>query len=250
MRILYNKKFLALIVAMMVACSFVDASGVRSGHQSKQEQSQDRVLRKKIKSGSGGAAGGGGSIITSSVPQSVGVVTPPVVLTPISEFGENCLSEKGALNTCLTRNQATSQVACYSCIKGLSKFASTTVHGLRSCSNEKFNGGFCKGCYGDVLNFFNCVTGKNLVDPTTSSVSPPPTGGSTGSGEGTDANPNAGTPSAPMGDYGPMELCPLFVPESGDGCSTGDYLYLKCTYSGTFCTCRYDSPYFICFDRD
>lgn len=260
MFVLSNKKFLVLIAAMMVGSSFVDAAGVRTRHQAKEGEPSERILKKNAKSDSSSSSSGsssGGSNV-SIYSNNVGVVTPPVVAPPQPVFGEGCSTEKAALDSCLSRNAATNldKEGCYGCMKGMSLLSSVTDYGLKSCSKPNFSGGFCKECYDDVRNFFNCATGSNLVGSNPSPPPPPPTGGPPATGEGTDsgggtvANPNAGAGGEIMGDYGPPELCPLEVPKSGDDCSTAPYLYLKCTYTEEFCTCRHDSPYFICFDLD
>jgi len=240
MFVLSNNKFLALFTAMMVACSFVDAAGVRSRRLRQDEESQVRFLKST-------KAGGGFDASTTNT----GVVSPPIVATPINTFGEGCPTQQNGLNSCLAQRGMGNTTPCYTCIKGLSKLSSATVHGLRSCSNPVFNGGFCMECYDEVLNFFNCATGKNLgAPPPSQSGNGSPAAG--GSGGGTVANPNAGGGvSMPSDlDYAPDTMCPFTAPESGDDCDTENYKYLECYFPGQLCTCRYDSPRYNCVELD
>lgn len=228
-----NKKFLILFAAMVVACSFVavvDADNVR--RRKLKSAKSDIVSRPAVLN----------NIVTSTTTTTI---NPPLVSNPVdvSEWGARCPNQENALSSCLVRG-AINMDRCLLCIQGQANLSGTTLLGLRSCSNPDI-GGFCEGCGEEVRMFFECGSGRTLGG-TPVAGTPPATGGATGGGGGSDATPNVGSSE---NDFAPATSCPLVETlESGTSCEVpAPFKFQECHYPATKCTCRFDSPFWMCF---
>ena len=95
--------------------------------------------------------------------------------------------------------------------------------------------------------FYECGSTKVAVTPpATGGGTGGATGGATGGGGGSDATPNVGSSES---DFAPLSSCPLVTTlESGTSCEVpAPFKFQECYYPAKKCTCRFDSPFWMCF---
>jgi hypothetical protein len=132
---------------------------------------------------------------------------------------------------------------------------SVDLAGLNSCAKPQVNGGLCKSCYEGVKDYYNCGTGKSLgvTSTTTTTTTTTTTAGSSSgivTGGGTNTSTSTGTTTAALiTGYAPVDVCPNLAPVSGDSCVTKNYEFLQCFYPSLKCTCRHDSPAYLCIEH-
>jgi len=291
MSILSNKKFLAIFAmvaqCLLFSCSIVDAQGVRGEVRSIEEgrflksahgTMKTRAGFNKNKSGSnknvgkhGGflkpSGGSGGTTTTttsttttSTIPTTPVLIKPAVVLNAksVAGFAAKCPTETSDLDRCvgIMGGTETEKEICFQCVVGLANMKSVDIYGLNSCSNPEVMGGRCKGCYEEVVDYYNCGKETNLSLNPTGVVDSKPVTTTTTTTTGSSSGGLTNTVDVTLelnsqtskGLYAPISYCPDTMPKSGDACSTEGYDFLECMFEDEVCTCRFDSPYFLCID--
>jgi len=244
-----NNKFLVLVLALVASTLVVEAGGVRS-------RREDRNLKtSKSKGSKSGYYSGTTAVDADAKPSSI-VINPPVVenANSVAGFGQNCSPEGNDLSRCVKRNFGTDLdiESCKMCLVGISNMkGEVTRLNVNSCSNVNINGGLCKECYGPALDYYNCGADTDIladidVNPNAGVVTGG--GGSTTGGSTTGGSTTVTMPAA--ASYAPIEVCPTAPQKSGNQCDTDGFTYLKCFYPGLKCTCRQDSPVFLCNPYD
>jgi len=171
-------------------------------------------------------------------------VTPPVSLTPtgVNLWLSICSTQR--LATCAGGAQIN---GCTQCLYAQSFLSSAGDAGINSCSTR-----FCSGCNDEARTFYNCgaqPVGSAPIVSTTTEV----------------ASTTTNVVAAPIADPEPVvvivpnfadsttsEGCPILQPVTGSDCSgkiPEPFLYHKCYYTSYICSCRTDSPYYICTER-
>ena len=242
---LYKNSIVPLFAALLVLQSSLAQAGVGRLRSSRQERSL------KSSKGSVGSSGMGPPSPWHVV---TGEITGPAPEYPLSieAFNRKCPNQSNVLDLCVARagGSLAYQSLCKTCVIAIAHFSSPTINALNSCSNPNINGGYCRECYEDVKNYYNCGTDSSLGAGTT----PEPD-----DDDGFDASSNSGVTGGsggsgdvfPVGTYAPPEThCPLYAPESGDACSVPGYDYLECYFPRLKCTCRNDSPFYLCVEYE
>jgi hypothetical protein len=145
--------------------------------------------------------------------------------------------------------------ACTQCLYAQSLFSSVSITGLKSCATF-----LCNGCENDVIAFYDCGVAPPPVSTPVRSpvtdVAPPPVSAPIGSPV-TDVTDPVGItlPVATVTEIAESTTstgCPLLQPETGADCTgliPNPFLYHKCYYGQQICSCRTDSPYYMCNQR-
>jgi len=237
-----NKKFLVLVLALVASTLVVEAGGVRSHRKGRNLKSI------KSKSSKSGYYSQTTEVVAG--PSNV-VYNPPVVenANSVARFGQNCPSQEDVLSRCVKRNLGTDVdiESCKMCLVGISNMQEEVTRlNVNSCSNVNINGGLCKECYGPALDYYNCGADTDIladIDVNANAAVVSGGGGSTTGGSTTVIMPASGS-------YAPASVCPTETQKSGTQCDTQGFDYLKCFYPQLKCTCRQDSPLFLCNSYD
>lgn len=238
-----NKTFLILVLALVA--SVADAGGIRA-HRG------ERNLKHSKSSKSGGYSQSTEPVDTNSF-----VFRPPVVedANSVASFGQNCpASTENALDQCVKQKGGTDLdlEGCKICLVGISNMKGTVTRiNVNSCSDIDVAGGRCKECFDEALAFYECGSDTTVA----ANVNANPISGVVGGGGG--STPSTGTTGGSTdvtmpapGSYAPANACPTATPKSGDSCDTQGYDYMKCFYPLLMCTCRKDSPFYLCNEFD
>jgi len=141
---------------------------------------------------------------------------------------------------------------CVQCLYAQSLLSSSGDSGVRSCGNF-----LCNGCVNAAFAFFDCgVKNTNAPPPVTSLPVDLP-----GSGEFIPIDPVVPVPALPVvpvdntaaiDEATTSDGCPLLEVQTGSDCTgliPAPYKFHKCYYRDLVCSCRNDSPFYLCTPR-
>lgn len=163
---------------------------------------------------------------------------PDVPRTDIATWLGNCNTQR--LQQCIGPSGLET---CTQCLYAQSLISSPGQTGIKYCA--KF---MCNDCESNAFDFFDCGI---------ESANAPPLGSSPGVPAPAPTEPVVTLP--PIDENVPdiessttSEGCPLVLPETGASCNgmiPAPFIYHKCYYRDYICSCRFDSPYYVCTER-
>lgn len=158
---------------------------------------------------------------------------------------QGCMGGRGSFEGCTT------------CLYSQSLLSSNSGNGVISCGNM-----MCNGCKDQAMDFYACGTkGSSSNEPETSVIPPvaDPATPTTPQEVTTTTTTTTVAPPAPIVPVASIESqttsqgCPQSLPSNGQDCTgmiPAPYIFHHCYYPNHSCSCRNDSPYYMCNELD